>query len=111
MSPDPLPLPDPLRAVRLMRKFGLGPDPWQADVLYGRHPRLILNCCRQVGKSTAVAFLALAETLFSADTFVVIVCRSLRQSTELFQILADHYTRLDKPLCQNFRRHELRLAR
>ena len=27
-----------------MRKFGLEPDPWQADVLSGRHPRLILNC-------------------------------------------------------------------
>ena len=44
-------------AVNLMRKLGLEPDPWQVEVLDGGHPRLLLNCCRQAGKSTVVALL------------------------------------------------------
>ena len=42
-----------------MRSIGLVPDPWQTDVLDGNHRRLLLNCSRQAGKSTAVAMLAL----------------------------------------------------
>src|SRR5437763_7678686 len=51
-------------AVRLMRNLGLEPDPWQVEVLEAGHPRLLLNCCRQAGKSTVVALLGLAEAVF-----------------------------------------------
>ena len=44
-----------------MRNLGLAPDPWQTEVLEGAHPRLLLNCCRQAGKSTTVALLGLAQ--------------------------------------------------
>jgi hypothetical protein len=47
-----------------MRKLGLEPDPWQIEVLEAGHPRLLLNCCRQAGKSTAVALLGLTEAIF-----------------------------------------------
>ena len=46
---------------KLMRKLGLEPDSWQIQVLEGSHERLLLNCCRQAGKSTAVAMLGLVE--------------------------------------------------
>ena len=54
------PTPSGPPAVRLMRNLGLEPDPWQVEVLEGGHPRLLLNCCRQAGKSTVVALLGLA---------------------------------------------------
>ena len=45
-------------AVQLMRNLGLEPDAWQIEVLEAGHPRLLLNCSRQGGKSTVVAILA-----------------------------------------------------
>jgi hypothetical protein len=70
-----------------MRKLGLAPDPWQIDVLEAGHPRLLLNCCRQAGKSTVVAILALVEAIFIPNTRVLLLSRSLRQSSELFRIV------------------------
>ncbi len=57
------PSPPPLRATEIMRSLGLVPDPWQVEVLESTHPRLLLNCSRQAGKSTVVAILALVEVL------------------------------------------------
>ena len=85
-------------AVHLMRKLGLEPDPWQIEVLEGSHPRLLLNCCRQAGKSTVVALLALAEAIFVPGTKVLLLSRSHRQSPELFRIVTDFYRRLGCPL-------------
>src|SRR5437588_4144921 len=76
-------------AVELMRHLGLEPDPWQLEVLEGGHQRLLLNCCRQAGKSTVVAMLGLVEALFVPLTRVLLVSRSHRQSTELFRIMTD----------------------
>jgi Terminase large subunit, T4likevirus-type, N-terminal len=77
--------------VNLMRKMGLEPDPWQRDVLENRHPRLLLNCCRQAGKSTVVAALALAEAIFIPGTTVLLVSRSFRQASELFRKIKDFH--------------------
>src|SRR5919201_7067030 len=96
--------------VRLMRNLGLEPDPWQAEVLEGGHPRLLLNCCRQAGKSTAVALLGLAEAIFVPDTKVLLVSRSLRQSQELFRIVTDFYRRLGAPLRERQTAEELQLG-
>jgi hypothetical protein len=93
-----------------MRTLGLEPDPWQVEVLEGRHPRLLLNCCRQAGKSTAVALLGLAEAVFVPFTKVLLVSRSLRQSTELFRIVTDFYRRLGSPLAERQTAEELQLA-
>jgi hypothetical protein len=97
-------------AVQLMCNLGLQPDPWQIEVLRGGHPRLLLNCCRQAGKSTAVALLALAEAIFIPFTKVLLVSRSLRQSQELFRIVTDFYRRLDKPIPERQTAEELQLA-
>jgi hypothetical protein len=80
-----------------MRKLGLEPDPWQIEVLEGDQPRLLLNCCRQSGKSTVVAIRALAEALFVPFTKILLLSRSHRQSTELFRILTRCYDRLSRP--------------
>ena len=92
--------PNPSRppAVQVMRNLGLEPDPWQVEVLEAGHPRLLLNCCRQAGKSTVVALLGLVEALFVPGTKVLLVSRSHRQSTELFRIVTDFYRRLGSPL-------------
>ena len=97
-------------AVELMRKLGLEPDPWQIEVLESTHPRLLLNCCRQAGKSTVVALLALAEALWQPGTKVLIVSRTLRQSTELFNIITHFYRRLGSPSRNRLTRGELQLA-
>jgi hypothetical protein len=54
-------------AVQIMLNFGLQPDPWQVEVLESRHERLLLNTCRQGGKSTVVAILLLIEALDTAE--------------------------------------------
>src|SRR5436309_4183308 len=87
-------------AVRLMRNLGLEPDPWQVEVLEAGHPRLLLNCCRQAGKSTTVALLGLVEAVSVPCTKVLLVSRSHRQSTELFRIVTDFYRRLGSPLLE-----------
>src|SRR5262245_8530130 len=51
-------------AVALMRQAGMEPDPWQAQVLHSQASRLLLLCCRQAGKSSVTAVLALHEALY-----------------------------------------------
>jgi hypothetical protein len=97
-------------AVHVMRNLGLEPDPWQVEVLEAGHPRLLLNCCRQAGKSTVVALLGLVEALFVAGTKVLLVSRSFRQSAELFRIVTDFYRRLGSPLKERQTAEELRLS-
>jgi hypothetical protein len=92
-----------------MRNLGLEPDPWQVEVLEAGHPRLLLNCSRQAGKSTTVAVLALTEAVFIPGTQVLLLSRSLRQSTELFRIVTDFYARLKSPLIKRQTRGELEL--
>jgi hypothetical protein len=93
-----------------MRKLGLEPDPWQTEVLESDHWRLLLNCCRQAGKSTVVALLGLVEALFVPGTRVLLLSRSHRQSTELFRIVLDFHLRLGSPLLVRRTAHELHLS-
>src|SRR5260370_20472024 len=93
-----------------MPNLGLEPDPWQIEVLEAGHPRLLLNCCRQAGKATAVALLGLVEALFVPATKVLLVSRSLRHSTELFRIVTDFYRRLREPILERKTPEELQLT-
>jgi hypothetical protein len=100
----------PVPAVRLMRNFGLEPDPWQIDVLVSPHKRLLLNCCRQAGKSTVVAVQALAEVLFNPPTRVLLVSKTHRQSCELLGKITELYDRLAQPLKKRMNKQELLLG-
>jgi hypothetical protein len=75
-------------------KLGFEPDPWQESVLQWEGKRLLLNCCRQSGKSTTAAILALHRALYFPRSLVLLVSRSLRQSSELFKKVGDLLTLL-----------------
>ncbi|MBT9156732.1 MAG: hypothetical protein DDT37_01720 [Firmicutes bacterium] len=65
------------------------PDTWQEEALRWSGKRLLLNCCRQSGKSTTAAILALHTALFRPASLVLLVSPSLRQSSELFRKVQD----------------------
>jgi hypothetical protein len=93
-----------------MLKLGLVPDPWQVEVLEGGHARLLLNCCRQAGKSTVVAMLGLVQAIFEPAAKVLLVSRSHRQSTELFRIVTDFYRQLGSPMLKRQTAEQLELT-
>lgn len=75
----------------LFQLRGLTPDPWQRELLRSTAPRILLNCCRQAGKSTTVAALALHTVLFTPGSLVLLLSRSQRQSSELFRKIIEFY--------------------
>jgi hypothetical protein len=78
---------DPLHFARHSLKFE--PDCWQEKVLSWQGQRLLLNCCRQSGKSTTTAILALHRALYFAKSLILLVSPSLRQSSELFKKVSE----------------------
>ena len=73
-----------LDPVQLARQLGLEPDDWQARVLRSPSRQLILNCARQVGKSTMTGVLAAHSALYEPGAPVLLLSPSLRQSGLLF---------------------------
>ena len=96
-------------ALGAMHSLGLEPDPWQLDVLVGKHQRLLLNCCRQSGKSTTVALLSVLETVGIAGTRVLMVAPSLRQSRLLFRIASDYLSACGMHFVKRRTMHEINL--
>lgn len=81
-----------LDATRLAHGMGLDPDPWQRKVLRSSSDRILLNCCRQSGKSTMTALLAVHCAHFEPGSLVLLLSPTLRQSQELFKkALACHH--------------------
>lgn len=72
---------------------GMEADEWQAGVLRSDHPRQLLLCSRQSGKSTTVAGLAVHSALYDPG-LVLIFAPAQRQSTELFKKVAAFYRAL-----------------
>lgn len=70
---------------------GITADPWQADVLRSPARQLLLNCCRQSGKSTVTAALAVHTALYRPGSLVMLFAPSQRQSLELFRKVAGFY--------------------
>lgn len=77
---------------------GAAPDKWQASVLRSQAPRVLLNCCRQSGKSTTVAVLALWTALFKPGTLILILSPSQRQSSEMFRKVQAAYLAVGQPV-------------
>ncbi len=86
---------DPARLFR--SATGHTPDTWQAQLLRSTAPRILLNCCRQSGKSSAVATLALHEALFKPGSLTLALSPSLRQSQELFKKIIGQERALGRP--------------
>jgi hypothetical protein len=95
-----LPLIDRLKAdpARLMTLAGMEPDPWQAALLRSPSRRMLLLCCRQSGKSTTAAALALAEALCRPRSLVLLLSPSERQSGELAAKVFGYYDALAAPV-------------
>jgi hypothetical protein len=75
--------------VFAMECLDFTPDPWQAEVLRAIDERMILNCARQVGKSTVAAIMALHRLLFFPSSLILLVSPSQQQSSELFRKTMD----------------------
>jgi hypothetical protein len=61
-------------------------------VLTAESARVLLNCCRQSGKSTTTAILGLHRALYFPRSLILLVSPSLRQSSELFKKVQDFLT-------------------
>jgi hypothetical protein len=84
--------------ARLMaERAGITPDGWQSDLLLSDAKQMILLCSRQSGKSTVSSILALHQAIYTANSLILLLSPSLRQSQELFRKLQDFYNALDSP--------------
>ncbi len=87
-----------LDPVLLCERAGITPDDWEVSVLRSQHPRQLLNCSRQVGKSTIAAVLADHTAFYEPGSPILLLSPSLRQSQELFRKCLDIYRALDRPV-------------
>jgi hypothetical protein len=76
--------------------LGTVPDQWQEDVLMSSAKRILLNCCRQSGKSTTSAILALHTAVYHPGSLILVISPSLRQSRILFKKITD-FRKMLKP--------------
>ncbi len=81
--------------------IGLDPDPWQSDVFASGHPRILLNCHRQSGKSTVSSVLAVHAAVYEPRSLVLLISPSMRQSGEVFAKCMAAYTGLGRPIMAN----------
>jgi hypothetical protein len=82
----------------VMTDAGLAPDPWQGDLLRADAGKALLLCARQVGKSTACAYLALRTALLTPGITCLIVSPSLRQSGEMLRKVSGGLAALGRPV-------------
>src|SRR5215211_235171 len=87
-----------LDCVAFARRAGLDPDQWQRDLLESSSDRVLLNCCRQSGKSTMTAIVVLHRALYHPDSLILCLAPALRQLQELFGKVLDFYRDLGRPV-------------
>jgi hypothetical protein len=90
-------LTDSLRATlaprQYLRNLGFNPFPWQDWALDQSLRRVLLNCCRQAGKSTVIAAKASHKARFYPGSLILLISPSERQSKELMKKVEDFYKR------------------
>lgn len=86
--------------VALAQAAGITLDPWQEEMVSSTASRLLLNCSRQIGKSTTTGVLATYTALYQ-KSLVLLLSPSLRQSQELFRKCLDVYRATDRPVDPN----------
>jgi hypothetical protein len=87
-----------LDRVSFAEKLGIVPDAWQRDLLRSSSDRVLLNCCRQSGKSTMSGLIALHRALYHRGSLILCLAPALRQSQELFGKIASFYRDLGRPV-------------
>jgi len=98
MSPLATDLARALDPAALAEGVGMVPDAWQAQVLRSDHPRILLNCCRQSGKSQTAAVKAVHVAVYEPGSLILCLSPSLRQSGELFRKVTAVYKSLGRPV-------------
>jgi hypothetical protein len=88
----------PTDRVAFAEVLGLVPDRWQERLLRSEAPRVLMNCARQTGKSTAAGVLALHKALTTPGSLVLILAPAERQAKELFSKVAGFYHALGHPI-------------
>ena len=88
----------PAYPVAFAVSLSIIPDEWQVEVLASDHPRKILCCGRQTGKSTVGAVLAVHKALTCAGSTVLVVAPGERQAKLLFSKAASLYRQAGYPL-------------
>jgi len=83
--------PVPESTAEFARSLGIDPDPWQEQLLRSEASRMLLNCCRQSGKSTMAGIVALHKSLVAPGSLVLILAPAERQAKELFSKVAEAY--------------------
>jgi hypothetical protein len=84
--------------VEFARSLEIEPDDWQVSTLTSQHPRKILCCGRQTGKSTVGAVLAVHKVLTRPGSTVLVVAPGERQAKLLFSKAARLYRQAGYPL-------------
>jgi hypothetical protein len=87
-----------LDRVSFAEKLGIVPDGWQLDLLGSSSGRVLLNCCRQSGKSTMSAVVALHRAIYHPGSLILCLAPALRQSQELFGKIVGFYRELGRPV-------------
>src|SRR5215216_2477287 len=87
-----------LDRVSFAEKLGIVPDAWQEDLLRSSSDRVLLNCCRQSGKSTMTGVIALHQALYYPGSLILCLAPALRQSQELFVKVLGFYRDLGRPV-------------
>jgi hypothetical protein len=88
----------PAYPVAFAVSVGIVPDEWQVEVLASDHPRKILCCGRQTGKSTVGAVLAVHKALTKPGSTVLVVAPGERQAKLLFSKARRLYEMAGHPL-------------
>src|SRR3712207_6888089 len=91
------------------RALGLEPDRWQEELLRSTTDRVLLNCCRQSGKSTMTGIIALHRALYHPGSLILCLALALRQSQELFGKVLGFYRDLGRPAVPRADRKSTRL--
>jgi hypothetical protein len=101
----------PAYPVEFATSVGVIPDVWQIEALASDHPRKILCCGRQTGKSTVGAVLAIHKALTQPGSTVLVVAPGERQAKLLFSKARRLYEQAGHPLpAHSHRRTGLELS-
>src|ERR671910_21412 len=97
--------------VAFARSVGVEPDDWQGELLRSTSERILLNCCRQSGKSTTAALIALHRALYHPGSLVLILAPSERQAQETLAKRTEAYSPVGDPRApDSHRKLGMRLA-
>jgi hypothetical protein len=87
----------PANPVTFAISVGIVPDEWQVEVLRSEHPRKILCCGRQTGKTTVSGLLAAHKALTQPGSVVLIVAPAEKQAKWLFRKVKAIYRQAGSP--------------